>query len=206
MAYCTTSSSQQCAHVDLWKVGSSKPKVVPGSRNVSGARVALAASTNGRLWVAWYDGGKSVVHAVRTNTTGTSFGAGRTIKPPSHTSFFNSIQAQGSSGRLDVIANDTLSASSNPMGLFHTQVLPGMSLKAKPNKFSHTKSTTVTFTVTDAGQAVKGASVSCIGKQGKTSSTGKLKISYPKGTATGKHVCTASKSGYNPGKTTIRVT
>jgi hypothetical protein len=206
MAYCTTSSSQQCAHVDLWKVGSSKPKVVPGSRNVSGARVALAASSNGRLWIAWYDGGKNVVHAVRTNTTGTSFGAVRTIKPPAHTNFLNSIQAQGSSGRLDVIANDGLATSGNPIGLFHTQVLPGMSLKAQPSKFSHTKATAVTFTVTDAGQAVAGANVSCIGKKGKTGQTGKVKITYPKGAATGKHVCTASKSGYNPGKATIRVT
>src|SRR5205823_3987557 len=69
------------------EVGSSSPKVVPGSHSVSGARVALAASPNGRLWVAWYDGGKKVVHALRTNTTGTSFGVIRTIKPPSHTDF-----------------------------------------------------------------------------------------------------------------------
>lgn len=206
MAYCTTTSSQPCAHIDLWKVGSSNPKVVPGSKNVSGARVALTAGPNGRLWLAWYDGGKNVVHAVRTNTAGTSFGVVRTIKPPSHTDFLNSIQAQGSSGRLDVIVNDQLSTSGIPVDLFHSQVLAGLSLKAQPGKFSHTKATTVTFTVTDAGQAVSGSTVSCIGKKGTTGSTGKVKITYPKGTATGKHVCTASKSGYNPGKTTIRVT
>jgi hypothetical protein len=48
---------------------------------------------------------------------------------------------------------------------------------------STTKATTVTFTVTDAGQAVSGANVSCIGKKGKTGSTGKVKITYAKGTA-----------------------
>ena len=82
----------------------------------------------------------------------------------------------------------------------------GLKLTASPSKFTHTKATTVTFKVTDAGQGVKGAKVVCINKSATTDSTGTAKITYPKGTATGKHVCTAKDSSYNPGKTTITVT
>jgi hypothetical protein len=206
MAYCSASSSQPCPHIELWKLGSPKAKVVPGSANTTGARVALAAGPQGRLSVIWYDATKNVIHALRTNTKATSFGVVRTIKPPAHTSGFNSIQAQGSSGRLDVIINDLLSTSGFPIDLFHTQILPGLSLTATPSSFSHKQAIKVTFTVTDAGQAVAGATVSCIGKNGKTSASGQVKLSFHKGTATGKHACTATKPGYNPGETTIKVT
>ena len=206
MAYCTATSTQPCAHIDLWKVGSPTVKVVPGSSQTTGARVALAAGPQGRLSVAWYDAGKNVIHAVRTNTNATSFGVVRTIKPPPHTSGVSSIQAEGTSGRLDVILNDQLSTNGAPIELLHTQILSGLSMTAKPSKFSHKNATKVTFTVTDAGQAVAAASVSCVGKTGKTSTAGQVTFAFPKGTPVGKHVCTASKPGYNPGKTTIRVT
>jgi hypothetical protein len=206
MAYCSATSSQPCAHIDLWKVGSPTAKVVPGSHNSVRTRVALAAGPQGRLSVIWYDGSKNVIHAVRTNTAATSFGAVRTIKVPSKTSGFDSIQAQGSSGRLDVVVLDQLSTAAAPIDLFHTQILAGLSLTAKPKKFSHKKAQKVTFTVTDAGQPVAGAKVSCLGKKGNTAGTGKVKLAFHKGASAGKHVCKASKTGYNMGKTTITVT
>jgi hypothetical protein len=206
MAYCTASSSQGCAHIDLWKVGTSTAKVVPGSHNVSGARVALAAGPAGRLSVIWYDETKNVIHAVRTNTSATSFGVVRTIKVPGKTSGVNVIRADGSSGRLDVLLLDQLSTSGAPFDVFSTQILPGLSLAAKPHKFSHKNATKVTFAVKDAGQAVQGAKVSCLGKSGTTDATGQAKLSFHKGEPTGKHVCTATKKGYNSAKTTIKVT
>ena len=206
MAYCVTSSSQPCAHIDLWKVGASTAKVVPGSANTTSARVALAAAPQGRMAVAWFNSKNGVIHAVRTNTSVTAFGAVRTIKPPAHTSGFNDIQAQDSTGRLDILINDELSTAGNPIDLFHTQILPGLSLKASPSSFSHKKAASVTFTVSDAGQPVAAAKVSCLSKSATTSSAGKATLKFKKGTATGKHVCTASKAGYNAGKVTIKVT
>ncbi len=205
-AYCAATSSQQCAHIDLWKVGSSQVKIVPGSHNSTRTRVALAAGPQGRLSVVWYDSTKNVIHAVRTNPAATAFGALRTIKPPSNTFTFFSIQAQGSSGRLDVILLDQLGSSGLPINLYHTQILAGLSLSAKPSKFSHKKAKKVTFTVTDAGQPVAGAGVSCLGKKGSTNTSGKVRLAFGKGESKGKHVCTASKSGYNAGKTTVKVT
>ena len=80
-------------------------------------------------------------------------------------------------GRLDVMINAQVqTGTSYPIELFQTQLLPGLSLKASPKTFSHTKSATVTFTVSDAGQAVPGAKVSCLGKTATTSATGQAKL------------------------------
>ena len=64
MAYCSPTSTKRCAHLDLWRVGSSTAKVVPGSGTGNVTRVALAAGLQGRLSVVWYDAGKGVIHAV----------------------------------------------------------------------------------------------------------------------------------------------
>jgi hypothetical protein len=208
MAYCVATATQPCAHVDLWKEGASKPMVVPGSTNTLYGRVALTAAPGGRMAVAWYNGanGKSVIHAARTNTSATSFGVVRTINTPAKTFGFNDIEAQGSSGRLDIVITDQLSTAGAPIDLFHTQILPGLRLTASPTTFSHKHATTVTFKVTDAGQAVAGAKVSCLGKSGTTSAIGQAQLHFGKGVAVGKHVCTAGTPGYAAGKATLKVT
>ena len=81
-----------------------------------------------------------------------------------------------------------------------------MLLTAKPTKFSHKKSKTVAFTVTDAGQPVAGATVSCLGKKRRSSASGHVTLKFRKGSAVGKHVCNATKLLYNIGKTTIKIT
>jgi hypothetical protein len=169
--------------------------------------ISSAAGPQGRVSVIWFDATKNLIYAVRTNPAATSFGVVRTIKVPAKTFDLNAIQAEGSSGRLDVVVNDTLSSTTGfATDFFQTQILPGLSLTAHPTKFSHKKGKKVTFTVTDAGQAVAGVKVSCLGRHATTVATGKVKLSFPKGAAKGKHVCTATKSGYNKGKTTIKVT
>ena len=119
MAYRKTKASQ----IELWKVGSSKAMVVPGSRDSTGAGPALAADPHSRLWVVWYDAAKNVIHAVRTNTAASAFGVVRTITVPSLPGAkVTSIQAQASSGRLDVVVVGQQSTT-GPIGLFHTQIL-----------------------------------------------------------------------------------
>jgi hypothetical protein len=211
MAYCVASSNAPCVHIDLWKVGAAKPMVLPGSANTSYARLTLAAAPQGRLAVTWFnavhgDESHGVIHSVRTNTAATAFGAVRTIKVPAHTSGVFDIQSQDSNGRLDVVVNDQLSTAGSPIDLFHTQILPGLSLTASPTSFSHKKSATITFKATDAGQPLAGAKVACLGKTGTTSAAGQAKLKFAKGETTGTHKCTASKAGYAAGVTTIKVT
>ncbi len=206
MAYCTATNSQPCAHIDLWKVGSSSAKVVPGSTDSTYTRLALAVGTAGRLSVVWYDGSKNVIHAIRTNTSVTGFGVLRTLKAPANTFEVRGIAADGTFGRLDIVLTDLPSTNNAPLELFQTQSLAGLSLSASATKFSHKKSKTVTFTVTDAGQAVAGATVSCLGKKGKSSGSGTVKLKFHKGNPAGKHVCNATKALYNIAKITIKVT
>lgn len=209
MAYCVSNSSQLCARIDLWKVGSPKPMVVPGSKNTIAARVALTAAPQGRLAVTWFNSanGKSVIHSVRTNTAATSFGVLGTIKVPAHTNSVTDVQTQDSSGRQDVLINAQIQAGTQfPLELLQTQILPGLSVKASPTTFSHKKPATVTFTVLDAGQPVSGAKVGCLGKSATTSTTGQAKLHFSKGTAPGKHTCTIQHANYNFGKTKLKVT
>jgi hypothetical protein len=48
--------------------------------------------------------------------------------------------------------------------------------------------------------------VSCIGKTDTTNSNGQAQLTFPNGTAEGKHVCSANDADYNPGKVTLTVT
>jgi hypothetical protein len=206
VAFCVATSTKVCAHIDLWKVGTSTPKVVPDSSTGNARHVALAAGKQGRMTVVWYDEGQQKIHAVRTNTAATGFGVDRTIKLPSGSSDVLNLQAEGTFGRLDILAN--IRANNLSLGIWQTQILAGLTLTANPVKFSNTAAHTVTFTVKDAGQPVSGAKVSCKGltKTDTTSSAGKATLKFPKNFAKGTHVCTAGSSNYNPGKVTLTVT
>lgn len=206
LAYCAPSQTKPCAHVDLWKAGSQAPMVVPGTSSGTITRVALADGLQGRISVVTMDPTKGTINAVRTNTKATAFGPVRTIKLPKGQIQFNTLEAEGTFGRLDVVVNLTTSASPNPIYLWHTQILAGLTLTANPTTWSHTVQKTVTFKVTDAGQAVQGANVSCLGKHDTTNAQGVATITFPKGEPVGKHVCTAGKANYNPGKVTIKIT
>lgn len=208
MAYCVASSTQPCAHIDLWRVGSPKVMVVPGSRNVIGARVAIAGDTLGNISVAWFNGanGKTLIHSVRTNPAVTAWGSVRTTVAPRHTASVNDLQAEGSSARLDLLAVVEPSTAGTPFELFQTQVLPGLTLTAKPASLSHKRSKKVTLTVSDAGQPIRGAFVSCLGKHGTTNSAGRVKLKVRKGQPLGKHRCTAAHVDYAVGTVTIKIT
>jgi hypothetical protein len=205
LAYCSPTKTRQCAHIDLWKVGSARPMVVPGSGTGSAGWVALAVGPGGRLTVAWFDFGQNKIHVIRTNTKATKFGGARTVKQPPKTILFNGLQVEGTSGRQDVIANVTRTTAGNPVEFWHTQVFAGLKLTSKPSSFSHNAAATVTFTVTDAGDPVSAVHVSCIGRSGITNSHGQVKLTFARGTSAGRHTCTATSASYAAGKTTINV-
>ena len=71
-------------------------------------------------------------------------------------------------------------------------MLPGLTLAASPAKVRRGGTTTVRFTVRDAGDPVKGAKVKAGGASGTTDSRGRVKLDLP-----GKAVtATATHSGY----------
>jgi hypothetical protein len=205
-AYCQPSKILPCAHIDLWKVGGSTVRVVPGSSGDAVRHVALAAGAKGRLVVAWYDLTKGVVKVVRTNTHASSWGVLRTLKPPvaaNQISFFNGLSIEASSGRIDLAAN--VQKGSVP-ALYHTQVLEGLKVTASPTKVSHLHAATVTFKVTDAGEAVAGATVTFLGHKAHTNSKGVATIKLAKGQKKGTKTATASKSLYYKATCSVKIT
>lgn len=152
-------------------------------------RLGIAAAPGGRLWVFWTLKGK--ITAVRSNTTVTKFGARVTIKPPKGTDVIYNLAGEGSIGPLDLIALISKSTSTNE---WHQRIMPALTLKAK------SASGKIKFTVTDAGDPVKGAKVKAGGKSKKTNAAGRATIKL----SAGRYKAKATKTGYTSAKVTAR--
>ena len=190
-AYCI--GYPTCDRIGLWRFGTDQPVTVPGSK---GARdISLSTGPGGRLWIAWttYDR----VEVVHTATTGTTFGAVRTIKPPAAAESLYGVFVAGTDGSADVLLN-------NGSALFHQQVLPGLSLGASPRSWRHGTRQKVVFTATDAGAAVDGARVAAAGRSCTTAATGRCSITFriadPK-----RFAATVRADGYGAGTVRLRV-
>jgi hypothetical protein len=94
-----------------------------------------------------------------------------------------SVDASATSSALDILA---LFGTGNSSGgaTYAARIRPGLTLKARE------RSGRVTFTVTDAGDPVRGATVRAGGRSGKTNRQGKVTLTLKKGRAT------ASAPGY----------
>ncbi|HUC56818.1 MAG TPA: hypothetical protein VMA95_05415 [Streptosporangiaceae bacterium] len=206
LAYCVPSSTRVCAHINLWKVGSAKAMTVPGSSTGSAQNVAVSQGRFGHLWVAWYDRGANKIHVVRTNAAATAFGSVLTLTPPPHLGVLYDVQAEGSAGPLDVIALVQQSTANSTPSYWDTQVLPALRIKGSKASVSNGKSSTITFTVTDAGDAVSGATVRFLGVKAKTNAKGQAKFTIKKGTPKGSHAAAAAKTGYASASFTVKVT
>jgi hypothetical protein len=172
--------------VRIWRVGSSSTTLLDTVRSTP--ETAVATDSKGRVWAVWTDDefGDEHVIAARSNPAATRFGApvdaGAAKK--AHSTF--SVDASAVAGGLDVMAafavNDDSTAST-----FLTRILPGLTLTAKKH------SGKVTFTVADAGDPVKGATVKAGGKSAKTDSKGRAVLAIK-----GKVTAQASAKGYEP--------
>ncbi len=193
-AYCV--GYPTCDHIGLWRVGSSTVRTVPGSRYA--ATMSLSPGPSGRLWVAWSDNIPRV-RAVRTAVNGATFGAVRTVGMPPHKAAVYDLALDGTTGRGDVVVNVG-------DGFWHTQVVPGLTLRATPTTWRHGVRRTVTFTVTDAGAAVGAAHVQGGGRSCTTSGSGRCTITFPPSTAKGPITVRVTRSGYAAGAVRLRVT
>lgn len=155
--------------VALWRLGSSKPMLLKGTKGAD--NVAMSADPSGRLWLG-FDNGDDDIAVVRTNTAATQVGALQTIRTPKGSTVYG-VNIEGSGPSAHVVFN-------NGSAILHQQVLPGLSLKASPKKFKANQPRKVTFKVTDAGAAVKGAKVKAKGKSCTTNKKGKCTITFPK--------------------------
>jgi hypothetical protein len=185
--------------VNLWRHGSAQPVVVA---QAAGARhVNISAGPEGRLWVMWERNRR--VFATRSNREVTRFGAVVEVAPPAGKaeSGIYKVKGEGSVWPLDFfIACQSISE----LATYHAQVFPGLSLGANPQTIAAAQGGSFTFSVSDAGDPVPGATISVGGKALTTDAQGRATYAVAKGAKPGSLTATASKSGYTAAS--LRVT
>ncbi len=185
--------------VNLWRHGASNSLTV--ARAQGAQDVHIAAAPEGRLWVMWWRSGR--VYATRSNKAATRFGPLASLAPPGGTSSIWKVRGEGSLGPLDLFASVTTSSAG--LAFWHQQVLPGLSVSAKPAKVSAKKGGTVTFTVTDAGDPVSGATVAVGKKSLTTTAKGKATLKIPKKSRRATLGASARKAGYRSASAKVAV-
>lgn len=200
VAYCANSG---CSSLLLWRDGAKKALKVPHSAKALG--VAMSSGPAGRLWLAWYNVASNRVYTVRTNKADTRFGPVRSYKAPCYDDANTHLGLSGGGyGRLDV-GVECLSAKTTKPVIEVTQTLATLRVSASKRTVRSSSAVKVTFTVTDAGDPVSGATVKVAGHTAKTGSNGKATITIPKGTRAGTYGVTATLASYFSGHASIKV-
>ena len=190
-----------------YKVGYPSPRTIRILRVDSGATldipvrgnvrsVSMGADPAGRIWVVWNQDNR--MRAVHTNTAGTVLGAIGSWGAPGGTDTMWKTAVSGSAPGADVVVTATTQSAIN---VWHTQISRTLSVKAAPA--TARRGASVTFTVTDAGDPVAGATVKFAGRTATTNGAGKATLRAPG--SRGSAAATAKKGGYNPGTTSVRV-
>ncbi len=177
----------------LWRLGTGTVRKVPGSKGAD--HLAMSTAPGGRLWLAWRDDDFGI-RVVRTNGSASKFGAVQKVKPPKGTSPYQ-IGIEGSTGRGDLVIN-------TETAMWHQQVQAGLTVKASPKSLKAGHKVTLKFTVTDAGDAVKGAKVKVKSKSCTTNKKGVCTVTFDK-LKKGKFNALASRKQYAAGSVRITV-
>jgi hypothetical protein len=177
--------------VRVWRVGAGTARLI--ARTDADSQVTLAADPKGRIWAVWTDGtfGETHVLASRSNRDATRFGAHVDAGAVRDAHSTYSVDASATARALDILA---LFGTGNSSGgaTYFKRIKPGLTLKARKHNGR------VTFTVTDAGDPVRGAKVRLGGKSGRTNGKGRVTLDFKQGKAK------AGADGYAPARRRIR--
>ena len=165
-------------------------------RSADANAVAMSAEPDGRLWITWEQKGK--VKAVHTNAAATRLGSVGSWGAPRGTENLWKSTIAGTSGGAAVVYTAT---TQNAINVWHNNVTRTLTVKANPA--SARRGSGVTFTVTDAGDPVAGATVRFGSRTATTNGAGRATITAPG--SSGRVKATAKNGVYNPGTTTVRV-
>jgi hypothetical protein len=163
--------------IRVWQIGAPRAPLVGRVKGSSSPAVAIAAADEGRLWVLWTKGfGDPDVLARRSNKRATQFGAVVNAGHPRDAMQAYKLDASAVGGALDVLANFNIGSTTTAV-TSHRRILPGLTLRASPERLRRGKPTDVRFTVLDAGDAVRGARVRADGRSGTTDGRGRVTLS-----------------------------
>lgn len=184
--------------IRLWKVGSSTTTLL--GRASGSPYTTVAAGPDGRLWAAWSDGvfGSKRMIATRSNKSATRFGAwvDAGAVRGGH-SVYAVDGAATPDGELDLLALFGTGTGTDS-GTYVTRVLPGLTLTASRRSLGRIPRR-VTFTVSDAGDRVRGATVSVSGRSATTNRRGRVTF-----TLADRATARASLDGYTAGSVRLR--
>ena len=114
--------------------------------------------------------------ARRSNKGATKFGAVVNAGHPKDAAQAYKLDASAAGGALDVLGNFNIGTTSTAVTSYR-RILPGLTLRARPQRVRRGERTEVRFTVLDAGAAVKGAKVKVGGESGTTDRRGRVTLS-----------------------------
>jgi hypothetical protein len=159
--------------IRLWRVGSGSAQLVAKASGTPATTVV--ADDNGRLWVTWSSGtfGDKRVYARRSNRTATVWGATVSAGVTKGTNDVYALDGAATDDALDVLALFGIGTGQDH-STWVKRVHPGLTLKASRSSLPKQPPKSVTFTVLDAGDPVKGAKVKVSGRSGTTNGKGKV--------------------------------
>ena len=186
----------------IWRVGADNAALLS---NADARYPGVTMGPDGRLWAFWAEvEGSLEIHARRSNTDASSWGADTVVEPPNGTSTIWSLKGEGgavSCGALDVVA---LASVGSDLANYHQRVLPGLTLKKKLLNGRRGKKAKVRFTTLDAGAPVN-ATVKFGSKSAATGDDGKVKLAIKRKRRTRKVAATARDDCYAAAKVKVRV-
>jgi hypothetical protein len=163
--------------IRVWRVGAVNAPAVGRVGGSGSPAVGVAPTGDGRLWILWTKGfGDPDVLARRSNKRATQFGAVVNAGHPRDAMQAYKLDASAVGGALDVLANFNIGSTTTAV-TSHRRILPGLTLRASPERLRRGKPTDVRFTVLDAGDAVRGARVRVGGRSGTTDGRGRVTLS-----------------------------
>jgi hypothetical protein len=177
--------------VRVWRSGAASSATLAGGTAFK-QQLALAGAPGGRLWAGWMEDGKLKLR--RSNPAKrakTIFGATVTVPGPAADGVYQ-LDLSGQADRADAIIRAQTSDAG--VTLLHAQAYPGLTLTAKGGSRA-------SFKVTDAGDAVAGATIRVGGLTATTNSAGRASVSLGRG----RFKARASKDKYVAASAAVRV-
>lgn len=183
-------------HVRLLRYGGGSIAVGTAA-GTTAETLGVATGPDGRIWVMW--GNEQNVALTRSNKAVTRFEPIQRFANTSTTLY--RLAGDGRLGPLDLLVDEIPHNDGQIPGTFYTRVLPVLSAKASSlavkNKQKKVVAHKLTVTVTDAGDAVSGATVKIKGLT-KTTSKGGVATLTLSGAAGGSVPVAVSAPGYRP--------
>ncbi|MEA2199147.1 MAG: hypothetical protein QOJ25_3198 [Solirubrobacteraceae bacterium] len=183
-------------HVRLLRYGAGSVAVGKVS-GITANNLAAVTSLDGRIWVIWGAAGTDFA-VTRSNKAVTRFEPIQHVNANAFSLW--RVFGDGRLGPLDLFTDQVPQLKTLvPPGLYYGRVLPELTAGVSVKKVKNSKGVVVAFkltvTVTDAGDAVSGATVSVKGKSKKTNASGVAKLTLP-GSTSGPVTVTVTAPSY----------